>query len=60
MTDQTPELRYMPPGQVFNKRTDKLLAKSGADHLLVTGGETDMCVLGAVLEAIDRGKELRL
>jgi nicotinamidase-related amidase len=32
-----------------------LLQRRGADTLIVTGGETDVCVLATVLGAIDRG-----
>ena len=31
------------------------LERRGVDTLVVTGGETDVCVLGAVLGAVDRG-----
>src|SRR5690606_37085145 len=61
----TPELeRYSPPARQIDKRVDspwtegaldRLLAGSGARALVVTGGETDMCVLAAVLGAVDRG-----
>ncbi len=34
---------------------DALLAGSGIDTVIVTGGETDVCVLATVLGAVDRG-----
>ncbi len=37
-----------------------MLAGSGIDTLIVTGGETDVCVLATVLGAIDRGYRLIL
>ena len=54
----------MPPARQLDKhvyspwtegRLDALLNGSGVDTLVVTGGETDVCVLAAVLGAIDRG-----
>lgn len=32
-----------------------LLSSAGIDTLVVTGGETDVCVLATVMGAIDRG-----
>ena len=32
-----------------------MLSGSGIDTLIITGGETDVCVLATVLGAIDRG-----
>ena len=32
-----------------------MLAGSGIDTVIITGGETDVCVLATVLGAIDRG-----
>lgn len=55
----------MPPAIVFDKhiyspwpngQLDGLLQQRGVDTLLVTGGETDVCVLSTVLgAAVDRG-----
>lgn len=56
--------RFVPPAMVLDKhvyspwtegRLDALLDGSGIDTLIVTGGETDVCVLATVLGAIDRG-----
>lgn len=60
-----PELEaFVPPAEVVDKWTysafatpdlPKLLAARGADGLIVTGSETDVCVLATVLGAIDAG-----
>lgn len=65
MLDLVPELqRFVPPAAVVDKRvyspwveTDlhERLKARGAHTLVVTGGETDVCVLGTVLGAVDRG-----
>lgn len=56
--------RFVPPGTVVDKRVyspwteghlDKLLAHRSIDTLVITGGETDVCVMATVLGAIDRG-----
>jgi len=56
--------RFAPPAKVLDKhvyspwtegRLDALLDGSGIDSLVITGGETDVCVLATVLGAIDRG-----
>jgi nicotinamidase-related amidase len=63
--DLVPDLaRFVPPATVVDKTvyspwfetalTDEL-ARRGSDTLIVTGGETDVCVLAAVLGAVDRG-----
>ena len=55
---------FVPPALVFDKTTyapwihgdlDARLRRRGIDTLVVTGGETDVCVLGTVLGAVDRG-----
>jgi len=55
---------FAPPAKVLDKhvyspwtegRLDALLKGSGIDTLIITGGETDVCVLATVLGAIDRG-----
>jgi len=65
MIDLVPDLaRFVPPADVIDKRvyspwfdTDlhERLQGRGVDTLVVTGGESDVCVLGTVLGAIDRG-----
>jgi len=64
MTDLVPELaRFVPPATMVDKhvyspwyRTDlETRIPPGTDTLIVSGGETDVCVLAAVLGAIDRG-----
>ena len=56
--------RFAPPAEVIDKRVyrpwvesdlhDRLQAR-GIDTLVVSGAETDVCVLAAVLGAVDRG-----
>jgi nicotinamidase-related amidase len=63
--DLVPALaRLAPPATVIDKtvyspwtegRLDRLLATSSAHTLIVSGGETDVCVLTTVMGAIDRG-----
>ena len=65
MVDLVPPLGdYLPLAEVFDKTTyapwihgdlDRRLRHRGADTVVVTGGETDVCVLGTVLGAVDRG-----
>ncbi len=56
--------RFVPPGTLFDKRVyspwvepglDDMLRARDIDTILVTGGETDVCVLATVLGAVDRG-----
>jgi nicotinamidase-related amidase len=56
--------RFVPPAKLVDKhvyspwtegRLDTMLTGSGIDALVITGGETDVCVLATVLGAIDRG-----
>jgi nicotinamidase-related amidase len=53
-----------PPAAVIDKMVysgfhgpalPRELERRGADSLVITGGETDVCVLATVLDAIDRG-----
>jgi nicotinamidase-related amidase len=65
MLDLVPELKdLVPPAEVIDKRVyspwmtpqlSKLLASLRCDTLVVSGGETDVCVLATVLGAVDRG-----
>lgn len=65
MVDLVPELaRYVPPARVLDKTLyspwiasdlDASLRRGEVDTLVVTGAETDVCVLAAVLGAVDRG-----
>lgn len=65
LVDLSPALaRHAPPARVVDKRVyspwtegilDSLLVPSPVDTLVITGGETDMCVLATVLGAVDRG-----
>lgn len=59
-----PLIRFTPPAKVIDKsvyspwtegRLDAMLAGSATNTLIITGGETDVCVLATVLGAIDRG-----
>ncbi len=60
-----PELEALcPPAQVFGKRTyspwgtpnfDRALAERNPLALVITGAETDVCVLAAVLGTVDHG-----
>jgi nicotinamidase-related amidase len=60
-----PELaRFVPPARVLDKavyspwtegRLDALVEAAGIRTVVVSGGETDICVLAAMLGAIDRG-----
>ncbi|ODN70089.1 cysteine hydrolase family protein [Methylobrevis pamukkalensis] len=56
--------RFVPPAAVVDKHVyspwlerslDETLAGGGVDTLVITGGETDVCVLATALGAIDRG-----
>ena len=56
--------RFAPPAAVLDKRfyspfhgtnLAQTLRERGADSLVISGAETDMCVLAAVLDAIDLG-----
>jgi nicotinamidase-related amidase len=53
-----------PPAAVIDKRVyspfsepgvPALLSRRGSDSLVITGAETDVCVLAAVLDAVDLG-----
>lgn len=63
--DLVPELaRFVPPAQIIDKPAysafylsglDVFLRDRGVRSLVVTGAETDVCVLSTVLDAVDRG-----
>jgi nicotinamidase-related amidase len=65
MVQLVPELkRFVPPARVIDKKVyspwlegnlDNLLRDTAIDTLVVSGGETDVCVLATVLGAVDRG-----
>jgi nicotinamidase-related amidase len=65
LVDLMPRLaRFAPPAKLLDKsvyspwtegRLDALLNGSEIDSLVITGGETDVCVLATLLGAIDRG-----
>jgi nicotinamidase-related amidase len=65
MLELVPELaRFVPPAQVIDKSRYSAFAGSAllgalqvrkADGLIITGGETDVCVLSTVLDAVDLG-----
>ena len=59
-----PLARFAPPARIINKTTyspwvnpelDQYLQSRGVDTTIVTGGETDVCVLATVLGAVDLG-----
>ncbi len=68
LVDLLPALaRFAPPARVFDKwtyspwvdgRLHQLLVQDGVDTVIVTGGETDVCVLATVVGAIDLGYRL--
>jgi nicotinamidase-related amidase len=62
--DLVPDLaRYCPPGELYDKIVyspwhgdlDVRLQARGVDTLIVSGGETEVCVLATVLGAVDLG-----
>jgi len=65
MVRLVPELeRFTPPGLVVDKHVyspwyetglDAMLKSRGVDTLVISGGETEVCVLATVLGAIDFG-----
>ncbi|WP_026358302.1 cysteine hydrolase family protein [Aureimonas ureilytica] len=70
MVELVPSLAaFVPPALVFDKAVyspwmepafDEMLRSQGTDTLIVTGGETDVCVLGTVLGGVDRGYRMIL
>jgi nicotinamidase-related amidase len=65
MIELVPDLaRYVPPARTFDKHVyspwtgsalHAQLREIGVDTVVVTGGETDVCVLATVLGAVDWG-----
>jgi nicotinamidase-related amidase len=65
MIDVVPELaRFAPPARLFDKHVyspwtgsdlHQLLRGAGTDTIIITGGETDVCVLATMMGAIDWG-----
>ncbi|TCU09645.1 cysteine hydrolase family protein [Rhizobium sullae] len=65
LVDLVPSLKALvPPARIFDKMTYSpwvcgrlhgLLSQEGVETLVLTGGETDVCVLAAALGAIDLG-----
>jgi nicotinamidase-related amidase len=56
--------RHAPPAALIDRQTycafgngqlDALLTQKHVNTLVVSGGETDVCVLATVLAAVDRG-----
>ena len=57
-------MKFVPPAKIFDKHVyspwtgsalDVQLRDAGVDTLVITGGETDVCVLATMLGAIDWG-----
>jgi nicotinamidase-related amidase len=65
MTELVPDLaRFVPPARLFDKHVyspwtgsdlHQQLKSAGVDTTIITGGETDVCVLSTMLGAIDWG-----
>lgn len=65
LVDLTPPLRaFVPPARVLDKSVyspwigtglDQALSEGQVDTLIISGAETDVCVLAAVLGAVDLG-----
>lgn len=60
----TPLAKHIPPARTYKKFTyspwlngefHRFLEADGVDTLVITGGETDVCVLATVLGSIDHG-----
>jgi nicotinamidase-related amidase len=60
----SPLWRYVPPANMIDRQTysafsngqlSQLLDEHHVDTLVISGGETDVCVLASVLDAVDLG-----
>lgn len=70
LLDLVPALaKYAPPARVLDKGVyspwlgtglHQMLSGAGIRNLIITGGETDVCVLAAVMGAIDLGYKIIL
>ncbi len=70
LIDLVPSLaRLVPPGRVFDKpvyspwwsgELHRMLRQDGVTAVVITGGETDVCVLATLLGAIDLGYHVYL
>ncbi|MBZ7927673.1 cysteine hydrolase (plasmid) [Ensifer adhaerens] len=65
----SPLQRLVPPARILDKRTyspwlsgtlERLLIHDHVEEIVITGGETDVCVLATVLGAIDLGMHVVL
>lgn len=70
LLDVVPDLAHLvPPARIFDKMTyspwtsgelHSALAKDGVDTVVITGGETDVCVLAAVIGGVELGYKVIL
>lgn len=69
LLDLVPPAGFTPPGRVFDKTTystwidgrlHRVFETEHVSTLVITGGETDVCVLSAILGAIDLGHRVIL
>jgi nicotinamidase-related amidase len=70
IVDVVPELqRFAPPARIFDKMTyspwaagrlHRVLQQEHVEMIAIAGGETDVCVLAAVLGAVDLGYHARV
>ena len=70
LVDIVPQLRrFAPPARIFDKMTyspwlgnrlNSILRNESVETLVITGGETDVCVLATVLGAVDLGYHVKV